>query len=398
MSDNEVEKIVAIRHEHHYPGQFQKKNVVIIIVESLSREFMGKLNPFPGFTPFLDSLSEHSLLCTNAFANGTRSMEALPAILASIPNLMDDSYIFSVYQANQINSIGSILRTEGYSTSFFHGGTNGTMGFDSFIKMAGFDEYYGRREYNNDNDYDGMWGIYDEEYLQYVARTLQGKTMPFCAAIFTLSSHHPYNVPPKHANDFQVGTLPIHRSIRYTDYALKQFFQTASNMPWYKNTVFVITGDHTPAEVQHPFYQTRVGLYALPIIIFEPNSSLKGFYPGVVQHIDIMPSILDYLHYSDPYIAFGKSIFDTTRERFSMNLLNDVYQLVGDTYVLQYSDDKHERLFDYRSDTLLTLNLVNEQSVEKTRMTHYLEAFIQTYDRALTRNEMVVERLSNHSR
>jgi phosphoglycerol transferase MdoB-like AlkP superfamily enzyme len=393
MPDSEARKIIPLRHQTDYPGEFQKKNVVIIIVESLSREFMGRLNSFPGFTPFLDSLSNHSLLCTNAFANGTRSMEALPAILASIPNLMDDSYMFSVYQANQINSIGSVLRKEGYSTAFFHGGTNGTMGFDSFIKIAGFDEYYGRAEYNNENDYDGMWGIYDEEFLQYVARVLDDKGGPFCAAIFTLSSHHPYTVPQRYANDFHVGTLPIHRAIRYTDYSLQRFFSTASKMPWYRNTIFIITGDHTPAEAQHPVYQTRVGLYSLPIIVFDPDGSLQRVDPRVIQHVDIMPTILDYLQYDKPYVAFGTSILDTAHTRYSINFLNDVYQLVGDSYILQFSDEAHRQLYDYRADTLLTLNIINEQPGVKSVMTHYLEAFIQLHNHALIRNEMVIERL-----
>jgi hypothetical protein len=390
MSNEKASTIVPLHHRKQTDIPFIKMNVVIIIVESLSKEFVGKLNSFPGYTPFLDSLSNEGLLCTNAFANGTRSMEAVPAILASIPNLMDDSYIFSVYQGNAINSIGSILHNLGYTTFFFHGGTNGTMGFDSFIKLAGFEKYYGRTEYNNERDYDGFWGISDEEFLQFTAKKLNELSTPFCATIFTLSSHHPYSLPPKHANDFQGGTMPIHRTILYADYSLRKFFETISSMSWYKNTLFVITGDHTPAEAEHPFYRTQVGLYALPIIFFKPNSELHGVHNAIVQHIDIMPSILDYLHYNSEYVAFGQSIFDTTCAHYSTNFLNDFYQIVDDNYVLQFATEKSSRLLNYKNDTLLTRNIFSLRPEIRLRLENYLQALIQTYNYALIHNELSV--------
>jgi len=396
MSGDEANKYAPVYHKNREGNRFSKLNVVIIIVESLSREFVGKLNSFPGYTPFLDSLSSEGLLCTNAFANGTRSMEAVPAILASIPNLMDDSYIFSVYQGNTINSIGSILRNCGYQTSFFHGGTNGTMGFDSFIKLSGIEQYYGRTEYNNENDYDGFWGIPDEEFLQFTARKLNEISSPFCATIFTLSSHHPYSMPSKHKNDFQGGTLPIHRTIMYTDYSLRKFFETTSTMSWYKNTLFVITGDHTPAETEHPYYRTKVGLYALPIIFFQPNSNLRGEYNSITEHIDIMPSILDYIHYDDEYAAFGKSIFDTTLTHYSTNYVNDFYQILDNEYVLQFTADNKSRLYDYHVDTTLSRNLIDSKPDVGLRLEKHLKALIQNYNYTLIHNALTVPANKNY--
>ena len=384
----EREKLLSIIHRGRPVQPFKKNNVVIIIVESLSREFIGRLNSFPGITPFLDSLCNEALLCSNAYSNGTRSMEALPAILASIPNLMDDSYIFSIYQGNRINSIGSILHKMGYSTSFYHGGTNGTMGFDSFIKMAGFENYYGRTEYNNDNDYDGFWGIYDEQFLQFVAKKLDESPSPFCTTIFTLSSHHPYNIPSKYNKEFQDARFPIHRAIMYTDYSLRKFFETASAMKWYENTLFIITGDHTPAETDHPFYQTPVGTYASPIIFYKPNSELHGVYQNLTQHIDIMPSILDYLHYEDDFISFGNSIFDTTKPRYTVNLLNDIYQIFSEDYILQFNGETSIQLCKYKTDSLLSMNVLNSEPQVKLQLENHLKAFIQIYNHALINNEM----------
>jgi len=371
-------------------GSMKKMNVVIIIVESLSREFMATYGAPKSHTPFLDSLCSNALVCINSFSNGTRSMEAIPAVLSSIPHLMQDSYIFSAYQGNRINSIGSLLSEKGYRTAFFHGGTNGTMGFDSFIKIAGFQEYYGRKEYNNDKDYDGLWGIYDEEFLQFTASKLDETNQPFCAAIFTLSSHHPISIPAKYSNRFKGGTLPIHRGIEYVDYALKRFFDTASKMSWYENTIFVITGDHTPDESENSFYKNFVGMFAVPIILYAPHTSLIGIKHTITQHIDIMPSILDWLNYSGEFVAFGKSIFDNTYNGCSFNFVNGTYQIVEDNYILQFNGEESVALFNYTDDLLLKHNLIHEHPTKKEKLESHLKAIIQTYNHSMINDELTI--------
>ena len=240
----------------------QKKNVFVIILESFSAEHIGALTHQQGnnktdFTPFLDSLATKSIVY-EGFANGKRSIEGIPAILASLPTWMTEDFITSQYATGKFNSLASLLKTEGYNTSFFHGGKNGTMGFDAFCKSAGFDMYYGKNEYPNQSDFDGNWGIWDEPYLQYIATTLNALPQPFMSAVFTLSSHHPYKVPGKYKNKFRKGPLEIQQTIMYTDYALKKFFEKASTMPWFQNTIFVITADHT-SEAWQAFYKNRVG-------------------------------------------------------------------------------------------------------------------------------------------
>ena len=155
---------------HGVPGGFRKMNVMIIIMESFSREHIGLLNlgldngRYQGFTPFMDSLIQHGLYF-DAFANGKTSIQGIPAVLSSIPSLMYESFIQTSYASGKYTSIGGLLKAKGYSTAFFHGGSNGTMGFDSYTHLVGFDKYYGRSEYNNEADYDGKWGIMDEQIL-----------------------------------------------------------------------------------------------------------------------------------------------------------------------------------------------------------------------------------------
>ncbi|MDI6766413.1 MAG: LTA synthase family protein [Bacteroidota bacterium] len=388
FSNEEANNLFPIYHHTKPKEPFRKQNVVIIIVESLSREFIGG----KGVTPFLDSLCQHSIYFDNAFANGTRSMEAVPAILSSIPHLMEDSYIFSSYQGNKINSIASLLKEKGYHTSFSHGGTNGTMGFDSFVKMAGIDNYYGRTEYNNDKDYDGRWGIYDEEFLQFTAQKLNESPLPFFATIFTLSSHHPYSIPEKYATIFGGGRLEIHNVIRYVDYSLRMFFEKASKMGWYSNTLFVITGDHTPAESENSFYKNQVGMFAVPIVLFQPNSNLPGVRSVPAQHIDIMPTILDYLNYDGDFMAFGSSLFDTVQPRYVINYLNDSYRIFDKEYALSFDGEKTVNLFQYTTDGLLTVNKVSSQNGVTDRLEQNIKAVLQVYHHSLINNLMTIPR------
>ncbi|MGE0638624.1 MAG: LTA synthase family protein [Bacteroidia bacterium] len=360
-------------------------NVVVIIVESLSKEYVGYLNNFKGYTPFLDSLCAESFVFTNAYSNGKKSIEGVPAVLASLPTLMHDPFITSKYNGNQINSIGSLLQKKGYTTAFYHGAKNGSMAFNAFAEKAGFQNYYGRDEYNNDADYDGNWGIYDEEFLQYFANGLTKTPQPFVGAIFTLSSHHPYPIPDKYKGKFTEGDLPIHKSVLYADYSLKQFFATASKTDWFKNTVFVITADHTSLALR-PFYQNCVGAMSVPVIIYSPALGIKGKSNVVTQQTDIMPALLDLLNYDEPYIAFGKSPFDSTTTHSAFTRYDQLYQIIEDSHVLQFDGNKTINLYDFKNDSLLTNNLAGKETEKQQQLENRLKAFIQDYNHRLINN------------
>ncbi len=371
-----------------------KKNVFIIILESFSAEHIGVLthqlgNMNSDFTPFLDSLAGKSLVF-EGFANGKRSIEGIPAILASLPTWMTEDYITSQYASDNFNSLASLLKSQGYNTSFFHGGKNGTMGFDAFCKSAGFDHYYGKNEYPNQTDFDGSWGISDEPYLQYIAKTLDSSPKPFMGAVFTLSSHHPYKVPEKYKNRFRKGPLAIQETIMYTDLALKEFFETASRMPWFNNTIFVITADHT-SEAWQPFYQNRVGQYTIPIIFYQPQSDTSGHTGLYAQQTDIMPTVLDMLHYPDPFIAFGSSVLRKDEPRFGLNYLNGNYQVLQDGYSWQTDHNVSAALFNFGNDSMLKVNLAPVRKDVSTRMDQLLKAVIQQYNNRLIENRLTVK-------
>ncbi|MBI5022028.1 MAG: sulfatase-like hydrolase/transferase [Ignavibacteriales bacterium] len=392
MSNEIAEKRFPIYHRVNSEYQMKKMNVVIIIVESLSREFMSCYGAEKSYTPFLDSLATHSLVCKNSFANGTRSMEAIPAVIASIPHLMTDSYIYSAYQGNRINSIGSLLDEKEYETAFFHGGTNGTMGFDSFVKMGGIKKYFGRSEYGDEKDFDGLWGIYDEEFLQFTAQTLEKMKKPFCSTIFTLSSHEPISIPQKYKDKFERGKLPIERGIEYVDFAIGKFFHSVSKMEWYQNTLFVITGDHTPGRTQHQWFQSSIGMFEVPIMFFAPNNKLKGMNNKLTSHVDIMPSILDYLSYGGDYVSFGRSIFDSSYDGSNLNLVSESYQLLKNDYALLSDGEKVISFEKYSNEKKISQNHLGSDPAVEKKMLENLRASLQIY-----RNAMIHDRLTTNS-
>ncbi len=358
-------------------------NVVVIILESFSREYMGTTGKKNTYTPFLDSLASAGVFFDHHFANGKRSIEAVPSIFASVPALMEEPYITGVYQGNELHGIAEQLGRHGYHTAFFHGGRNGTMGFDKFALNAGFREYYGLKEYpDQEKDFDGTWGIYDEPYLQYFCRKLSSFKAPFMAGVFTLSSHQPYSVPVQYKGVFPKGTLEIHESIGYADHALKKFFESASSAGWYQNTLFVITADHTQG-LSTKEYQNVIGEYRVPMILFHPGKKIKVDTSRVSQHLDIMPTVLDYVGIrNERPVLFGESLLDSSEGR-ALFYNNKTYVYYKKEYFLEF-DQHSSRL--YRSSDWNKTNEITDQGMLKEQYEQELKAYIQYYNNGLNNN------------
>ena len=389
--------VADIYNPVHIPNDtaaMRKPNVVVIILESFSREFFGVLNKdrengqYTGYTPFLDSLMGHSKTFVNAFANGRKSIDGLPSVLSSIPSL-GVPYFLSPYSGNKINSLPALLEEHGYHTSFFHGAPNGSMGFKAFMNIAGVDHYYGMDEYDNEADFDGLWGIWDEPFLQYYAQQLNSFPEPFMSTFFSVSSHHPFEIPEKYRETFTGGALPIHKCIQYTDHALRRFFQTASSMPWYENTLFVITADHTSSNIQFPEYRTGWGFYSIPLLFFKPDNSLASVETELAQQTDIMPSVLAYVNSNEPYIGFGRDLFGDSGKPLAFNYKDNTYQLFEDDFLLVFDGTRTVGLYDIKKDELMTENLVGTHADRVSSMETTIKAVIQQYN-----NRMIEDRLT----
>lgn len=376
-------------------------NVVVLILESFSKEYIGSYNrsldggTYTGYTPFLDSLIEHSVSYCLSFASGRKSIDAMPSVLSSLPMLIAP-YVVTAYSTNAVSSLADCLAPKGYTTAFFHGAPNGSMGFQAYARSAGFTHYYGKDEYEAycrttgrdvKADYDGTWAIWDEEFLQYMLAELNEMHQPFLASIFTASSHHPFRIPTRYEGLFPAGTQPIHPCIGYTDYALRRFFDYAKEQPWYRNTLFVLTADHTN-QLTHAEYRNAKGLYEVPVIFFQEGMTHAHIDTTTVfSQTDIMPSVLGYLGYGEDYFAFGENGLTAAKTHpYAVCYNAPLYQLFTDSLILQFDGEQVTALYNYRTDPTLQQPLPVELAPDDALT--YLKAYIQQYITRMRENRL----------
>ena len=210
-------------------------------------------------------------------------------------------------------------------------------------------------------------------------------------AVFTASSHHPYAIPEKYQKVYPEEGIIIHKCIRYTDMAIRKFFEAASKQPWFKNTIFVLTSDHTNLS-DHPYYQTDIGGFCSPIIIYEPEG---GHHPEIqdkiAQQIDILPTLMGMLHYDKPYLGFGIDLLNTPSEdTWAVNYLSGIYQYVKHGLLLQFDGTKTRAVYELK-DSLLQHNLAG-QKPQQPQMERELKAIIQQYMERMTQDRLLPDK------
>ena len=405
LSEEEAVRVYFPLHTPADSIQFRPMNVVVLIVESFSKEFVGSFNThldngtYKGYTPFLDSLLTKGLTFQYSYSNGRKSIDGMPSVLSSIPSFVEPFFLTPA-SLNNVSSLARELKHKGYYSAFFHGAMNGSMGFQAFANSVGFDSYWGRTEYNEDpkyhgdDDFDGTWAIWDEEFLQFFCDRMTEFKQPFVTSVFTATSHNPYALPERYKNVFPKGTHPIHECIGYTDNALRHFFATASKQPWYNNTLFVITADHASMN-EHPEYVTDLGAFTVPILFYAPGMpELQGKdTETVVEQIDIMPTVLGILGYDRPYIGFGQDILHTPKEdKFAVNYISGsgIYQLVKGDYLIQFDGEQVIHAYRFRTDVLMKDDVKDSMPQEvRKEMEIQLKSIIQQYMQRMNNNELV---------
>jgi phosphoglycerol transferase MdoB-like AlkP superfamily enzyme len=384
MDDQRARQIIASHAQNPGKANARQYNVLVLVVESLGRDYTGFLNGQP-FTPFLDSLSKSAVVFPYCYANGIRSIEMVPSIFCGLPSLMDEHYINSSYGANELQNIFGWFSKRDYSAAFFHGGANGTMRFQSFLRSTGLPAYYGLNEYpNKERDYDGSWGIYDEPYLQYVARCLDTVRKPFFTGVFTLSSHHPYELPEKYKNTFPEGDLPIHKTVAYADHALRLFFDYAREQPWFANTIFIITGDHT-SHSTNPYFYSETGHYEIPLLFYSQQLAPVTVNKTISQ-CDIMPTLLDLMQWKNTWPSLGRSALDSSYAGYSFHRDNRVNFILHYPYTLGMRDDGKVTEFYSRLRNKTTVQHLKRSGEPYESMLLYLKAYLQVYSQTLIHN------------
>jgi phosphoglycerol transferase MdoB-like AlkP superfamily enzyme len=369
---------------HEYKDStFKKMNVVVLILESFAKEYTS-LGKVKSYTPFFDSLMQHGLTFTNAYANGAKSIEGIPAILSSMPSLMENPIINSAFSNNIQTSFASVLNSEGYNTSFFHGGINGTMNFDIYAKLAGYQNYFGMNEYNDEKDFDGFWGIWDEPYLQYTVKKMNEFKEPFHSSIFTLSSHHPYNVPKKYEGRFPKGHLENLESVGYSDHCLRLFFESAKKTNWYKNTLFVLVADHCCLS-EHPFFRNTIGLKSIPIVFYKGDNSLEATNNTGISQIDILPSVLHLMGYNKKFFSLGQSYSDR-KSNCCYYYENGFKYAVCDSILMSYRGMDLTTAYNFKRDSTLKHGSAKLYPDLEKKIDDNFKAFMQIYHATLLHN------------
>ena len=208
-------------------------------------------------------------------------------------------------------------------------------------------------------------------------------------AVFTASSHHPFKVPERYEGLFPKGTQPIHPCIAYSDHALRQFFAYAKTQPWYERTLFVITADHTN-QLSQPEYTNAAGQYRVPIAFFCPQHIAAAQRSDIVSQTDIMPSVLGFVGYDKPYFAFGEDALTQAKtHHYAVCYNNPVFQIMGDSLLLQFDGEHVTALYNYRKDRTLSEPL--DPNAAPQEMVDYLKAYLQQYISRMITNRLTID-------
>jgi phosphoglycerol transferase MdoB-like AlkP superfamily enzyme len=390
-----LDTVFTIRHQLRSSEPFNKMNVVVFIMESFAKEYTDDRDPLRTRTPFIDSLMAESIVCNYAYANGLESNKGIVALLGGIPPFFDEPFYYSSYCNNGIRGIGTLLKEDGYNTNFFMGAGYDHFGFARFSKMLGIDNYYSMSDYGNNSHYDGNWGIYDHYFLPYAARQLVKKKSPFLSIIFNISTHFPNKLPDSLKAQFTVnGQDSPQNSISYFDYSLRLFFDIIKKESWYKKTIFVFSADHNI----YLHGGKKAGLYKsfrIPIFFHLPGQRIHQVKDKPVQQLDIIPTILDILHYKQPFMSFGQPVSDAG-PGIVFNHFGDLYQAIDSSYLFGYNEKTEQPayLYNFRSDTALAKNLLLKGELpdqHAVKMQERLRAVIQYFNYSMIKNKLYIK-------
>ena len=363
-----------------------QRNVVVFIMESFSKEHSKHLCPDlyaheMGCTPFLDSLMREGYTFTHAYANGMKSIEAMPAIFASIPSFKT-SFATMPETFGEFEALPEILAKQGYETAFFCGSERNSMGFEDMAQLLGIEKCYCRDEYEsnypvNDSTIEPFWGVYDMPYFLFMADEISLMQEPFFASVFNLTSHHPYRVPPDYADIVPHGHTPEQHVVAYTDMAFRSFFERTKHQPWFNNTIFVFVADHVAPIAYDAQTRTMKGRSSIIQFLYTPDGALRGINNSTVQQLDIMPTLLGLLGNKEPYFAFGRDVFnEPQRHPVAFNCLNQVYQYIADSTSF---------CFDTKNVVGTTDGEPQKQDID------FLKAVLQCYSESLTNKKYTIK-------
>jgi phosphoglycerol transferase MdoB-like AlkP superfamily enzyme len=337
-----------LRRFDYKESDFLRLNVVVFVMESWSGKFTKSVGGEIDATPFFSSLAKKGIILKNFFANGQRSIEGISAIITSIPPwngmILSENPILS---QTSVNFLPKILSNHGYETIFIHGAKYGSMGLSSFAKHAGFKRYISKEELvKMGGKDDKVWGIFDEDTFLIANDIFEKERKPFFALIFSLTSHTPYRLPSDKFKVFKKDSpySDFLNSLYYSDYALSKFFEKAKKSKYFKNTLFVILGDHTEGKTTKNSIFER---FHVPCLFYAPSIIKPKEITKPTSQIDIAPTILDILRSSDYHASFGSSVLRKRVVNGTILSYGDLAVYVEENHFLMTSPEKIIGLYDY---------------------------------------------------
>lgn len=288
-------------------GEEKKYNVMMIMVESLSANFLGTFGNKEGITPNLDALAKQSLLFTNMYATGTRTTRGLEAVTMSTPPTPGRSIVKRTGKEADKWTLGNVLRNKNYDVKFLYGGLSYFDNMKAFFGGNGYDIIDQASVPSKDIGFENAWGMSDEYIFNQALEqahqsTLNGK--PFFYHIMTTSNHRPYTYPDNRI-DIPSGT-GRNGAVKYTDWAIGDFISKARNEPWFDNTIFVIVADHTAGAAGKE--DLPIDRYRIPLLIYAPAIIKSQKNDIITSQIDIAPTLLSILHMNYDSAFFGKDM------------------------------------------------------------------------------------------
>ncbi|SFV62105.1 Sulfatase family protein [hydrothermal vent metagenome] len=336
------------------PPKEKKKNVILIMVESLSAEYMGIYGNKKNLTPYLDKLTQKSLFFNNLFATGTRTVRGMEAVTLSVPPTAGRSIVKRPIN-NSLDSIGDVFSDNGYENRFIYAGHGYFDNMNNFFSKNGF-SIVDRLDFKDDEvTFSNAWGVCDEDLLNKVSqeadKSFKAKK-PFFSFVMTTSNHRPYTYPDNKID------IPSHTgrdgAVKYTDFAIGKFLEKAKTKPWFNDTIFVIIADHNGGSAGKnalPLYR-----YKIPLIIYSPSNIKPQTITKLSSQIDTMPTLFNLLGISYKKKFYGNNILD---EKFKERAFIGNYQKLGyvkNGYLYYLTPDK--KVHKMRIDKL-SLNNVN---------------------------------------
>jgi phosphoglycerol transferase MdoB-like AlkP superfamily enzyme len=299
-------------------------NIVIILLESWFNHYVGSFGgQFESLTPEFDRIARIGIRFLNFFANGSRSIEAIQAILTGFPSLNGIPDLGIGFEMVQTGSLARYAKAAGYHSAFSQASARRSFRLDSAAGALGFDQYYGREDYEISLAYpdkiEPVFG-YDYEMLQKSIQVSDQLTQPFLKFAFTGTTHTPFIFPPHfyrkegHGTETEVGFL---NTLRYSDWSLGEYFRAASSRPWFKNTIFVITADHTFPRFGNFELLER---FRVPLVLVKGSEILAGVEANRQEqvygsHLDILPTVVDLAGWGGEFAFAGKSLLSEHQDR-----------------------------------------------------------------------------------